>query len=49
MNPIIAVLLGMWVLGEQLHGTEMIAMVIILTGVVLVLLGQLRYGDAGKE
>ena len=46
VNPIIAVLLGMWVLGEQFHRTEMIAMAIILTGVVLVLLGQLRYRDA---
>ena len=48
VNPIIAVLLGMWILGEQFHRTEMIAMAIILTGVVLVLLGQLRYGERGK-
>ncbi len=49
VNPVIAVLLGMWILGEQFHRTEMVAMVIILTGVVLVLLGQLRYGEARKE
>jgi drug/metabolite transporter (DMT)-like permease len=49
VNPVIAVLLGMWVLGEQLHKTEMIAMAVILTGVVLVMLGQLRYKNVGKE
>lgn len=49
VNPIIAVLLGMWVLGERIHMAGLIAMAIILTGVVLVLLGQLSYGDAGKE
>jgi len=49
VNPVIAVLLGIWVLGEQLHKTEMIAMAVILIGVVLVMLGQLRYKNVGKE
>lgn len=44
VNPVIAVLLGMWILGERIHGAGMIAMVIILTGVILVMLGQLRFG-----
>ena len=49
VNPIIAVLLGMWVLGERIHRAGMIAMVIILTGVVLVMLGQLRYREKNSS
>jgi len=40
VNPVIAVLLGAWLLGERIEGTSVIAMLIILVGVVLVALGQ---------
>ncbi len=40
VNPIIAVLLGMWLLGERVHMIGMFAMVIIIVGVVLVAFGQ---------
>ena len=40
VNPVIAVLLGIWILGEQVHMSGLIAMVIIVMGVVLVAFGQ---------
>jgi drug/metabolite transporter (DMT)-like permease len=40
VNPVIAVLLGIWLAGERLGGTEAIAMSAILAGVVLVLMAQ---------
>jgi drug/metabolite transporter (DMT)-like permease len=40
VNPIIAVLLGIWILGERIHMIGMLAMVIIIVGVVLVAFGQ---------
>ena len=40
VNPVIAVQLGAWLLGERIEGTSVIAMLIILVGVVLVALGQ---------
>jgi len=42
VNPVIAVALGVWLAGERIGGIGMIAMLIILTGVVLVALGQRR-------
>ena len=38
VNPVIAVLLGIWLAGEQLSGPEAMAMAAILSGVVLVLI-----------
>ena len=49
VNPVIAVLLGMWLLGERIHTTGMIAMAIILSGVVLVVLGQMRYRKGSRK
>lgn len=40
VNPVLAVLLGMWLLGERVSVIGVIAMLIILAGVVLVMLGQ---------
>ncbi len=40
VNPVIAVLLGIWLVGERLNGAEVAAMAAILSGVVLVVLGQ---------
>jgi drug/metabolite transporter (DMT)-like permease len=40
VNPVIAVLLGMWILGERIHMIGVIAMAIIIVGVVLVAFGQ---------
>jgi drug/metabolite transporter (DMT)-like permease len=40
VNPIIAVLLGIWILRERVHMIGMLAMVIIIVGVVLVAFGQ---------
>jgi drug/metabolite transporter (DMT)-like permease len=40
VNPVLAVLLGVWIGGEDIARTSMIAMPIILSGVVLVILGQ---------
>ncbi len=40
VNPVLAVLLGAWFLGEQITMVTIIALLIILTGVVLVILGQ---------
>ena len=42
VNPVIAVALGVWLAGERIGGIGMIAMLIILTGVVLVALAQRR-------
>jgi drug/metabolite transporter (DMT)-like permease len=43
VNPVLAVLLGVWVAGERITGTGVIAMFVILTGVVLVIAGQREY------
>jgi drug/metabolite transporter (DMT)-like permease len=40
VNPVIAVLLGIWILGERVQIIGMLAMVIIIVGVVLVAFGQ---------
>ena len=40
VNPTLAVLLGVWLGGEQVTKTSILAMPIILSGVVLVILGQ---------
>lgn len=40
VNPVLAVLLGVWFAGEKISITEVVAMVIILMGVVLVIMGQ---------
>jgi drug/metabolite transporter (DMT)-like permease len=40
VNPVLAVLLGVWLAGERITTTEVIAMPIILAGVVLVIMGQ---------
>lgn len=42
VNPIIAVLLGIWILGERIQTIGMLAMVIIIVGVVLVAFGQMK-------
>jgi drug/metabolite transporter (DMT)-like permease len=42
VNPVLAVLLGVWLGGEHVTGTSLIAMPVILSGVVLVILGQSR-------
>jgi drug/metabolite transporter (DMT)-like permease len=49
VNPVIAVLLGMWLLGERIHTTGVIAMAIILSGVVLVVLGQMRSRKGSRQ
>ena len=40
VNPVLAVLLGVWFAGEQITMTSIAAMLIILSGVVLVIMGQ---------
>ncbi len=40
VNPVLAVLLGMWLLGECITAVGVMAMIVILAGVVLVVLGQ---------
>jgi drug/metabolite transporter (DMT)-like permease len=40
VNPVLAVLLGAWLAGETITMITVIAMLIILAGVVLVILGQ---------
>jgi drug/metabolite transporter (DMT)-like permease len=40
VNPVIAVILGIWLAGEQITSTGIAAMLIILAGVVMVILGQ---------
>lgn len=40
VNPVIAVLLGIWLAGERLSGPEAVAMSAILSGVVLVVMAQ---------
>jgi drug/metabolite transporter (DMT)-like permease len=40
VNPIIAVILGIWLAGERITGTGVSAMLVILTGVVLGMVGQ---------
>jgi drug/metabolite transporter (DMT)-like permease len=42
VNPLVALLLGAALLGEQITGIELIALLFILTGVVLVALGRTR-------
>jgi drug/metabolite transporter (DMT)-like permease len=50
INPIIAVTLGIWLLNEKIAGTEAAAMVIIVAGVVLVVLGQKNViADRGEK
>jgi len=36
VNPAVAVLLGGWLLGESLNGSQMVGMLVVLLGVVLV-------------
>jgi drug/metabolite transporter (DMT)-like permease len=42
VNPVLALLLGLWLGGEKIGMLEVAAMGIILAGVVLVVLGQRR-------
>jgi drug/metabolite transporter (DMT)-like permease len=42
VNPVIAVMLGIWFAGERIALPGVIAMLIILSGVVLVAFGQRR-------
>lgn len=42
VNPVIAVILGAWVLTEPVTGTGVLAMLAIITGVVLVMIGKRR-------
>ncbi len=49
VNPALAVLLGVWFVGEQVTVTGVIAMVTILAGVVLVVLGLRNQGKAAHE
>jgi drug/metabolite transporter (DMT)-like permease len=42
VNPVLALLLGLWLGGEKIGMLEVWAMGIILAGVVLVVLGQRR-------
>ena len=42
VNPVIAVMLGIWFAGERIALPGMMAMLIILSGVVLVIAGQRR-------
>jgi drug/metabolite transporter (DMT)-like permease len=42
VNPVIAVILGVWLAGEKITATGITAMFIILAGVVMVLLGQIK-------
>jgi hypothetical protein len=39
----VAVILGMALAGEHIHGADLIAMPVILSGVVLVMLGRDRH------
>jgi drug/metabolite transporter (DMT)-like permease len=43
VNPVLAVLLGIWLAGERITGAGVIAMFVILAGVVLVIAGQREY------
>lgn len=40
VNPALAVLLGVWLANEQITATGLVAMIVILSGVVLVIAGQ---------
>ncbi|MBZ0157336.1 MAG: drug/metabolite exporter YedA [Alphaproteobacteria bacterium] len=40
VNPVVAVLLGIWLAGESISGSSIVSMMIILAGVMLVALGQ---------
>ena len=42
VNPVIAVILGAWLLAEPVTGTGVLAMLVIITGVVLVMIGKSR-------
>ncbi|MCY4070933.1 MAG: drug/metabolite exporter YedA [Chloroflexi bacterium] len=42
VNPVIAVILGAWILAEPVTGTGILAMLVIITGVVLVMIGKSR-------
>ena len=44
INPVIAVILGIWLAGERITGTGVLAMLVILTGVLLGMLGQRKSG-----
>ena len=42
VNPVIAVMLGAWLLSEPLTGTGALAMLVIVAGVLLVMIGKRR-------
>ncbi|TAL27351.1 MAG: drug/metabolite exporter YedA [Nitrospirae bacterium] len=42
VNPVIAVILGVWLVGEKITATGITAMVVIIIGVLLVMFGQRR-------
>jgi drug/metabolite transporter (DMT)-like permease len=48
VNPVIAVILGIWLAGERITVTGVSAMLVILTGVVLGMLGQRKSGSAER-
>jgi len=43
VNPVIAVILGIWIAGEQITEIGITAMVVIIAGVLLVMFGQRKY------
>lgn len=49
VNPIVAVLLGAWIIGERLHGNEWIGMIVILVAVVLVTSSKMQGGHGAPE
>lgn len=49
VNPVLAVLLGAWLGGEQITLSAVVAMLVILAGVVLVLWGQVRRRHVGDD
>lgn len=49
INPLVAVLLGVWLYGEPFSVREGVAMVIILLGVALVKRAQAKRAQAGKQ
>jgi len=43
VNPVIAVILGIWIAGERITGIGISAMIVIIAGVLLVVFGQKKY------
>jgi drug/metabolite transporter (DMT)-like permease len=49
VNPVIAVILGIWIAGERITGMGVSAMLVILAGVLLSMLGQRKSGGAKED